>query len=127
MSKLTGKQILAVGIGGIFGTLLRYCFSLLLTTKHTTFPIDTLVVNLIGSFFLAFVLTLSIKKLNLNQTLLTCITAGILGSFTTFSTIILDIFSLYHEHVTYALVYLITTLFGGFIFTFIGILIGQRI
>ena len=76
-----------VGIAGILGALSRYYLGLTIHEFwHHTFPLATLLINLVGCFLLAW-LTTYIAKLNiLPSDVITGIGTGFIGSFTTFST-----------------------------------------
>ncbi len=92
-------KILAIGIGGIIGTLLRYwvsgVFNYLISED---FPWGTLSVNLIGSFFIGLLWALFSKRLYLNPELRALIFIGILGSFTTFSSYALESLNLFRNN-----------------------------
>ncbi len=92
-------KILAIGIGGIIGALLRYwvsgVFNYLISED---FPWGTLSVNLIGSFFIGLLWALFSKRLYLNPELRALIFIGILGSFTTFSSYALESLNLFRNN-----------------------------
>ena len=77
------QQLLAVGLGGAFGSMLRFSIALLWRSGS---PIGTLVVNLAGSLLLGFLVacTLCLGELKPHWKLM--ITVGFCGGFTTFST-----------------------------------------
>ncbi|MCK7484434.1 MAG: fluoride efflux transporter CrcB [Bacillus subtilis] len=80
-------SFLAIFIGGGIGAILRYFVSVL-SNKYIgiDFPYGTLIVNIVGCFFLGLVIALSLSKIaNINQNLLLFLTTGIAGGFTTFS------------------------------------------
>ncbi|MGB0560798.1 MAG: fluoride efflux transporter CrcB, partial [Spirulinaceae cyanobacterium] len=83
---------IAIALGAIGGALSRYYFGLWLGELcGTTFPVGTFTVNLLGSFLMgALVALLSQSVLKLSPDLALLITVGFLGSFTTFSSYILD-------------------------------------
>jgi len=80
-------KILLIGFGGFFGAISRFYASkgaaLLLGNK---IPYGTLFVNVLGSFLLGLVFTLSVEKLAISENLRFLIAVGFLGAFTTFST-----------------------------------------
>lgn len=121
------KQILAVGLGGIIGSVLRYGVSMILANHMLVFPWDTIIVNLCGSFLLAFIATTAIYKFKINNVLFIFLTTGIIGSFTTFSTIMVDFSVLAGDKIILAFSYLLITVLGGFILAILGFLIGKRI
>ena len=70
-----------VGAAGALGSLLRYAVGLML--GGSAFPWGTLTVNLAGSFLIGFVFAFGQDRLP--PELVTQITVGLLGGFTTFS------------------------------------------
>lgn len=119
--------IFAVGIGGMIGSILRYSITVGLNSRDYLFPWDTVVINLIGSFLLAFLLALSVEKLKLSPVTFTFFTTGILGSFTTFSTIIVDFHQLIALNLFHLIIYITITFLGGLFMALIGFVIGKRI
>tara|TARA_Y100001970_G_C13589206_1_gene534677 strand:+ start:110 stop:475 length:366 start_codon:yes stop_codon:yes gene_type:complete len=77
------NNFIFVFIGGALGASLRYLFSLLIP-KIGVFPISTLVVNILGSFFFGFILNFSNYRNDSWTHYLLLV--GIAGAFTTFST-----------------------------------------
>jgi CrcB protein len=77
------NNFIFVLIGGAAGASLRYLFYLSIP-KIGVFPVSTLVVNILGSFFFGFIFNLSSYRSDswIHYLLL----AGIAGAFTTFST-----------------------------------------
>jgi len=86
--------VLGVAIGGALGALSRYGVSLLLesSTRNSSlkdFPLATLLINVVGSFLLAVVVTLFQGGV-LSPAWKVALGTGFLGAFTTFSTFALD-------------------------------------
>jgi fluoride exporter len=84
-------QFLLVGIGGFFGANARYLLSIWVTTRLSEIsgrqlPYGTLVVNVVGSFLLALLLTWVVERIPLSANVRLMLAIGFLGSFTTFST-----------------------------------------
>ena len=80
--------------GGALGALARYLVTLavqgpLLRTPYAGLPLATLVVNVAGSFLLAFLVTLATQG-RLSPVWLLTLGTGFTGAFTTFSTFELD-------------------------------------
>ncbi len=82
-------NFLLVGLGGFFGAISRY-FVYLIIPAHS-FPLATLLVNIVGSFFLGIIFSLSTR---LSTEIVTTLTIGFLGAFTTFSTFSADTITL---------------------------------
>ena len=86
-------NFLLVGIGGGIGAICRYCAALIIKKiKKTEFPMATLVINIVGSFFLGGLVALSVKS-----EVYLLFGTGFLGGFTTFSTFGYEVMSLYHN------------------------------
>ena len=77
------------------------------------FPWATLLINVTGSFVLAFVVTFATER-HLPLTLATAITVGFLGAYTTFSTFAWETFVMSHtERTPTAVAYIATSVIGG--------------
>ena len=115
---------LAVGIGGAFGAILRYLLSSFIPFS-TNFPLATVCINWVGSFLLAYVIGKQIFKYH--PTLHLCITTGLLGGFTTFSTFSLDTFQLLHNGLLFqAAIYIVSTVIGCLLLSTFGFLLGKK-
>jgi fluoride exporter len=94
---LMPKTIL-VGIAGFAGTLLRYWLSGLVARRYgETFPVGTMVVNVLGCLVAGAVFNLTEERFLVNPTLRTVILIGLLGGFTTFSSYGLQTFTLLRD------------------------------
>ncbi len=80
--------IIAVGIGGFIGRVLRYVISLKMNQifSQTLIPLGTLLVNVFGSLILGFIMQLSFKA-NINPNIKLFLNTRIMGGLTTFSTL----------------------------------------
>ena len=82
---------LFVGLGGFVGSVLRYLVGFIPTGAVATFPIKTLVINIVGSFVIGLVCTLASRLgTAMNPQLLLFLKVGLCGGFTTFSTFALE-------------------------------------
>ncbi|WP_026692592.1 fluoride efflux transporter FluC [Peribacillus kribbensis] len=109
-----------VGIGGIAGALLRYMAGVFFF-RHSLFPFSTLIINLLGSFLLAYLTTGLFKRLSISQELKTAIGTGFVGSFTTFSTLSVETVNLFRNgHWLLALVYIAASIFLGVLASRLG-------
>jgi fluoride exporter len=90
-------KILLLAAGGAIGTVSRYAVAGF-THKYFdgTFPLGTLMVNVIGSLVIGF-LWGTWETANISSHLRTFIFIGILGGFTTFSTFSLETLNLFRE------------------------------
>src|SRR4051812_41271084 len=83
-------RYLWVGLGGAAGSIARYTIGL--NVDQTRFPWGTLTINLVGAFVLGLFLTLALG--NLSVDVITPISVGVIGGFTTFSTFAWEGFTL---------------------------------
>src|SRR5699024_2416548 len=86
------------GIGGMLGTSLRYFISIWVQDTYSFFLFPTFTVNLTGAFLLSFLLFLPITKEKVPPFILTGVTTGLLGAYTTFSTFTLEMIQLAETH-----------------------------
>ncbi|MRX71419.1 fluoride efflux transporter CrcB [Bacillus lacus] len=117
--------LLAVGAGGIAGAVLRYSIAYLLDTHEVIAPLKTLLVNVIGSFLLGYLQGLaSVHKLP--RWLVLGFGTGLIGSFTTFSTLSLELvqYALIDELLR-ALIYLLSSFWLGLLFVYAGYQAGK--
>lgn len=117
-----------VGIGGIFGSLLRYFMSAIaLDIWGNGFPIGTLLINLTGSFILGWFTTKVSLPKKLHPYIISTISTGVIGSYTTFSTFCLETVHLVeNESYIKALLYVVISSFGGLLFVKFGMMCGNR-
>lgn len=127
--KLKHLQLyLAVGIGGMIGSILRYLVSLLIYSEiGTAFHWATLFVNLCGAFLLAFILFQPTLKIKIKPVIFAGLTTGVLGSFTTFSMIMIEIVSLWQNAPTIAIIYCLATLIGGLSSSLLGYQFARKV
>jgi CrcB protein len=84
--------LLAVAAGGAFGAVARY--GMMSAVGHwfgPGFPWGTIVVNVVGSFLLGCLIETMALVWSPSQAMRAMLVVGVLGSFTTFSTLSLDI------------------------------------
>lgn len=79
-------ECLCVGLGGFVGSILRYLIGLIKFDNANSFPINTLIINVVGSFLIALIVCTLGKNSNVNPNLILFLKVGICGGFTTFST-----------------------------------------
>ncbi len=121
-------KVLAVGIGGAFGAILRYLISISpLTSLFEKFPFPTFFINITGSFLIGFLLIIFTDKPQINENLRLAMMVGCLGAFTTFSTFELEIWGLIKENqfVT-AFLYLFLSVVVGFVGVLGGVWLARK-
>lgn len=81
------KSLLVVGLGGFFGSVLRYYIGTIFNSAvGSGFPWGTLAVNLIGCFLIGILSALLGRFFPSDSALALLLTTGFCGGFTTFST-----------------------------------------
>ncbi|WP_138431510.1 fluoride efflux transporter CrcB [Fodinibius saliphilus] len=115
------QSILLVGLGGFFGSILRYLVSYYVNMNWSSqFPIGTLAVNLVGSFLIGIIIAASLNG-NMSQQTRLLLATGFCGGFTTFSSFSYEFFSLLqHEHTGYAFLYAAASFVLGLFFVWLG-------
>ena len=83
---------LFVALGGACGAAGRYAISLI--PVKTTFPILTLVTNVLGAVLIGFVVGFAAGKSDVSENTVLFWKTGVCGGFTTFSTFSLEAFQL---------------------------------
>ncbi|GAB6093307.1 fluoride efflux transporter FluC [Furfurilactobacillus curtus] len=116
-----GLLVFLAGSGASLGAMARYAVMQLaqIPVKQSRFPWATFGINLAGSFLLGILMTgpmpLAVKVI---------VGAGVLGGFTTFSTMINEVLLLERQHQrVIACCYLLMTLLGGVTLAWLGTII----
>ena len=108
---------LYVGLAGGLGAICRYVLGIYITPS-SSFPFSTLLVNLIGCFALAFILSRT-ERFSYKTRL--ALGTGFLGSFTTFSAFSVETVLLVEQSkYALALIYLLCSIIGGMICSNLG-------
>jgi CrcB protein len=115
-------QLIAIGVGGAIGAVLRFVISgLAYNLLGQNFPWGTLVVNLVGCFVIGFLSRL-FEDMVISPNLRVLILVGGLGAFTTFSTYALENVNLLRDgQMGTALINITVSTVLGVIFVFLGI------
>lgn len=117
---LNWQIIFAVGLGGAFGSILRF-YAVLYVQKMElgSFPFGILFVNVFGSFLIG-ILYAYFSTHDVSTILKAFLIAGFLGGLTTFSTFALDSYLLFNSSLNYAVLNILSNLIGSIFFVLIG-------
>ncbi|MGF3103194.1 fluoride efflux transporter FluC [Rossellomorea sp. DUT-2] len=116
-------KYLLVGIGGALGSLCRWGISYLWTIQNGL-PFATLTANLLGSFLLAYFYSRWSSKYEKSYLL---IATGFLGSFTTFSTLSIELITfILQKQWGMFFVYMTITSIGGVLLAWLGFVSGRK-
>lgn len=116
-----------VGVGGAIGSILRYFLSFVSLPYYQDFPLGTPFVNLLGTFLLGWFVARIMPGTTLTPELKTGISTGIIGSFTTFSTLSVEVMNLINEsQILSAFIYIALSIIGGITLSAIGFSLGEK-
>ena len=118
------KLILLVGAGSFIGGVSRYLLSLLIQAKTTSlFPFHTLIINIVGCFFIGIVFGF-FDKGHISTEWKLFFATGILGGFTTFSAFSNETLILFRDgNYGYALLYILASVLLGLLATWTAYLL----
>lgn len=118
------KKLSSIFIFACCGSLLRFGLTAM-TNHHLT---TILLINVIGSFLLAFISKTLPTLIPLSEAVMAGLTVGLVGSFTTFSTFSMDVVSLLQQGAMgLALTYWLASLLLGCSATVLGFRSSSRI
>lgn len=117
---------LAVAVGGLIGTGLRLACDVAFPHGDGEFPVETLIVNLVGSFVLGWLVGGLWTRPTTPRWLRAGLGSGVIGSFTTFSAVMASLLVLTREGEPWlGGVYLLVSLAGGLGAAAAGLRIGS--
>ena len=118
---------LVVALGGGIGACFRYLIGLIPLKEPFTFPVKTLVINLLGCFVIGLIAALAVKNSSLSPRTVLFIKTGLCGGFTTFSTFALETETLIKTgHIGLAIVYVALSVLVGVGLAFAGQVIAGK-
>lgn len=122
------KKYIFIGIGGFLGAVSRGFIKNIHMYNNVKIPLDTLFINVTGSFMLALVLTIAIKSLKIDEDVQLGISTGFMGAYTTFSTLCKETVNLIiNTHYYMALFYIIISVSLGLIAAYLGVIAANKI
>ncbi|MBC7401889.1 MAG: CrcB family protein [Microbacteriaceae bacterium] len=121
------REVAAVAAGGVIGTGLRLALDTVIPHGDTDFPISTLLVNIVGSFALGAMVATLWRRPNIPNWLKVGLGSGTVGSFTTFSALIVSLLAEAQRGAwMLAVLYLLLSLILGFGAALLGLSLGSR-
>lgn len=120
---MTRPHVLLVFVGGGLGAALRAIFIDWLAPLSGSLPFSVLLINLSGAFGIALVASLADETTSVSPQLRLFLTTGVMGGFTTFSTLVWGADLLFAEGASgigLAVTYLIASVAGGVVAVALG-------
>jgi CrcB protein len=123
------QQVLAIGLGGAIGSVLRYWLS---TAVHAaagrSFPYGTLAVNVVGCLAMGFLFVLFLERLADSTVWRAGMLIGVLGGFTTFSAFSIETFNLIEQgEPVKALANIVVSVLLCVVATWVGVILGRQL
>jgi CrcB protein len=123
------RKYILLSCGGFAGAILRYSIEhIQMQNYHGNFPINTLFINISGSFLIALILTIAFEVWEMKEDVRLGITTGFLGAYTTFSTLCKETASLMGrgDYFT-AILYVAISAVLGLLAVYFGTLLARKI
>ena len=123
------RTIVVIGTAGSLGALARYGLDGLVSRRlPSTFPWGTFVVNVSGAFVLGFLMTLMTEQLTPAPWLRAALTIGLLGAYTTFSTLSYETYRLLEDGALgLAAANLLGSAAVGLVAVYLGVVVGRAV
>jgi CrcB protein len=119
------RVLIVFGAGGA-GCVARYLVALAIGRRG--FPYATLIVNLVGSFLIAFILEWALLRKDIPANLQLALTTGFLGGFTTYSSFNAETTQLVLDgHAARGVANLCATVLGALAAGLLGLWVARRI
>lgn len=116
------KTLLFIGMGSFIGGVLRYLlFRFFQFYVSHSFPLGTLVINILGCFGIGLLFGLFERGNLMNNDLRLFLTVGLCGGFTTFSTFMGETVQLFRDgNFLYFFLYIFASLILSFLMFYLG-------
>jgi len=123
------RTIVAIAIAGALGALARYGVDGFVSRRlPAAFPWGTFVVNISGAFVLGLLMTLMTEQLTTAPWLRAALTIGLLGAYTTFSTLSYETYRLLEDGaVGLAAANMLGSMAAGLFAVYLGVVAGRAL
>jgi CrcB protein len=123
------RTAVAIAVAGAIGALARYGLEGLVSRRLPgAFPWGTFVVNVSGAFVLGFLFTLLTEQLTVAPWLRSAVTIGLLGAYTTFSTLSFETYRLIEDRALgLAAANALGSLGAGLLAVYAGVVVGRAL
>ncbi len=123
------KKYILIALGGMLGALLRYKIEHIhIYHYREVIPINTLLINISGSFLLALILTIAFEIWQFSSDVRLGIATGFLGAYTTFSTLCKETVNLMNQGYYYSSIsYICFSTMLGLAAAYFGVVLAREI
>ena len=122
------KSILIVFLGGGLGSIFRYLINLLIKNPEGQFPINTFLVNMIGSFLIGIILGYLNENNYINNNIILFLVIGFCGGLTTFSSFTYDSYELINfGKIFFLIIYNFLSISIGIALVFLGLWLSKSV
>ena len=123
------RKYIFIAIGGALGAILRYMIkNVHIYHYKEVVPINTLFINITGSFMLALILTVAFEVWQLDADIRLGIATGFLGAYTTFSTMCKETVSLMEQGYYYSSIsYICFSTMLGLATVYFGVILAREV
>ena len=122
------RKYIFIGAGGFLGAILRFWIkSIPIHNYKELIPLNTLFINVTGSFILALITTTAIEILKMDEDIRLGICTGFLGAYTTFSTLCKESSVLINKGYYFSsLSYITNSVVLGLMASYFGVIIARE-
>ncbi|MCB2355932.1 fluoride efflux transporter CrcB [Clostridium estertheticum] len=123
------KKYTFIAIGGMLGAILRYVIkSIHIYHYKEVIPINTLLINISGTFLLSLILTIAFEIYEMDSDIRLGIATGFLGAFTTFSTLCKETVNLINQGYYYSSIsYIGFSAMFGLAAAYFGVIVAREV
>lgn len=123
------RKYIYIGCGSFIGAVLRYLIKgIQIYNYHENVPLNTLFINVLGAFVMAFILTIAFEVWTFDSDIRLGVTTGFFGAFTTFSALCKETVGLMRNGDYYsAISYMTVSVMLGLGAAYFGIVVAREI
>lgn len=123
------RKYIIIAIGGMLGAILRYAIeNIHFYNYKDVIPINTLLINISGTFLLALILTICFEVFEFDADIRLGIATGFLGAYTTFSTLCKEAVNLMNQGYYYSSIsYVGISIMMGLAAAYFGVVLAREV
>lgn len=123
------RKYVFIGCGSFAGAALRYLAKgIQICNYHENIPLNTLLINVLGALMIAFISTIAYEVWAFDSDVRLGLTTGLLGAFTTFSTLCKETVGLLQDGCYFsAISYMTVSVMLGLASAYFGVVLARKI